>query len=87
MQQFLGGAITMAHLTIGLFFLNFWVKTKDRLFVMFCGAFVLMGVERFVSTMWVNALEVRHLVYTLRILAFVLILIAIVDKNRSQTAK
>lgn len=76
----------MAHFTIGLFFLSFWTKTNDRLFMMFCGAFVLMGVERFVSTLLVNALDVRHLVYTLRLLAFVLILVAILDKNRTHSA-
>ena len=73
----------MAHVTIGLFFLSFWVKTKDRLFVMFCWAFWLMGLERLVSSLWVNDFELRPLVYVLRLLAFVLILIAIFDKNRA----
>jgi len=86
MHEFLGGAVTMAHLTIGLFFLSFWMKTKDRLFLMFCGAFCLMGVERLFSTLWIDATEIRPLVYILRLMAFVLILIAIVDKNRSHSA-
>ena len=39
------GALVMACFVAGLFFLRFWRKTRDRLFMIFAIAFWLMGVN------------------------------------------
>jgi uncharacterized membrane protein HdeD (DUF308 family) len=82
MNQLLLGAIAMACLTIGLFFLRFWKKTRDRFFLFFAVAFGLEGVNRAILGLSINSNENEPIIYLVRLLSFVLILIAIVDKNR-----
>jgi peptidoglycan/LPS O-acetylase OafA/YrhL len=79
--QFLGGALTMGYVVLGVFFLKFWRRTRDPLFKMFAYAFWLMAVNGFaVSASNGYELDVVWS-YILRLLAFVLIIIAIVRKN------
>ena len=82
MNQLLLGAIAMASLTIGLFFLRFWKKTRDRFFLFFAVAFSLEGVNRVVLALNQSSSENEPVIYLIRLLSFVLILIAIIDKNR-----
>ncbi|MCG3115460.1 MAG: DUF5985 family protein [Candidatus Manganitrophus sp.] len=84
MTQFLSGAIMMACWVIGLFFLRFWKKTEDRLFSIFAVAFWMLAVERIVLLIMNKENEVYSFVYIIRFIAFVLILWAIADKNRSK---
>jgi hypothetical protein len=85
MEQFLLGATTMGFLVAGLFFLRFWWQTHDRLFAIFALAFWLLGINRVVFALFIEADEARSLpVYIVRLLAFGLILVAILDKNRSR---
>ena len=75
------GAIAMASLTIALFFLRFWKATHDRFFLFFALSFGLEAVSRILFL--VQPLSVDDpVVYMVRLVAYVLILIAIVDKNR-----
>ena len=79
--QFLGGALTMGYIVLGVFFLKFWRRTRDPLFKMFAYAFWLMAVNGFAVTAS-NGYELDVVwSYLLRLLAFVLIIIAIVRKN------
>jgi hypothetical protein len=79
-NSFLNGIIFLGHGTAGLFFLRFWRKTHDRLFLMFAIAFWLLGVVRL--AMMVLAQEGEdHYLYWFRLAAYLLILFAIVDKN------
>lgn len=84
MSQFVWGAIVMACATAGLFFLRFWRKTGDRLFAIFALAFWILGVHWFVLA-WTNQdrKELQVGLYAIRLLAFLLILFAIIDKNRA----
>jgi hypothetical protein len=83
LYHFLSGAAMFGAWTSGLFFFRFWSRSKDRLFLMFGCAFWLMAVERLILLALVNpAEEEQALVYLFRIAAFLLILIAIYDKNR-----
>lgn len=75
------GAIAMASLVAGLFFLRFWKDTKDRFFLFFSISFFVEGVNRFALAMTSNPNEERPFVYFVRFLAFLLIFVAIVDKN------
>ena len=45
--QFLGGALTMGYVVLGIFFLKFWRRTRDPLFKMFAYAFCLMAFNGF----------------------------------------
>ena len=81
-KPFLSGALCMTSLTIALFFLNFWRRTGDRFFLTFSGAFLLLMVERIILFAIGASHEFAPYVYVARLLAFVLIIVAIIDKNR-----
>jgi len=83
MNQLLLGAIAMGNLIIGLFFLRFWKKTHDRFFLFFAVAFGLEGINRILLGLNYDTNENEPLFYLARLLSFLLILIAIIDKNRS----
>jgi peptidoglycan/LPS O-acetylase OafA/YrhL len=46
MMPFLHGMVTMGFLIAGLFFLRFWRRTKDRLFIVFALAFWLLALNQ-----------------------------------------
>ena len=77
------GALTMAAAVAGAFFLRFWRRTRDRLFLLFAIAFLLMGVNWLLMPV-VGRDEIESpLLYLLRLIAFIIILIGIADKNRA----
>lgn len=80
---YLAGAVTVGYLVGGLFFLRFWRKTADRLFLAFAAAFVLLALNQLIATFLEAGDERTAYAYVLRVLGFVLILWAIVDKNLS----
>ena len=82
MQDFLLGATAMACWIIMLFFLRFWRKTGDRLFGMFAVAFLLLGFTRFGLVMANEQSEVPTYLYWVRLAAYLMIVVAIIDKNR-----
>lgn len=83
MNQFISGAILMGCWVVGLFFFRFWRSTRDRFFAMFALAFWLLGLERVILA-WLNLIDESHsLVYLIRTLAFLVIVLAIIDKNRA----
>jgi hypothetical protein len=82
MEVFMLGAISMAPFIAALFFLRFWRDTGDRLFAIFAAAFSLLGATRLGLAMVSNEHEWHTIWYWVRLAAFVLILIAIIDKNR-----
>lgn len=78
---FLSGAIVMGFVLAGLFFLRFWKRTGDRLFLAFTLAFWLLGLAQALLAFAVVPVEERSWLYLLRLAAFVLILLAIWGKN------
>lgn len=84
-NAFLMGVIAMACWVAAVFFLRFWRETRDRLFVIFAAAFALLGLTR-LALVFVHA-ENNDYVYWVRLAAFVLILVAIIDKNRPRRAE
>ena len=76
------GLLVMAYLVAGLFFLRFWHETRDRLFGIFAGAFWLLALQRLLLALFQNPNNEQIWLYGIRLLAFVLILFAIIDKNR-----
>jgi Ca2+/Na+ antiporter len=83
MSHFMLGAIMMCYLVAGVFFLRFWKETRDRLFLMFSLAFWLLALNQVGFVFVAEGSESRSYFYLLRLLAFVLIVIAIAEKNRS----
>jgi hypothetical protein len=82
------GAILMGYGVCALFFLRFWHQTHDRLFAVFALAFGLLALQRLALVLTEPLEEWRTGLYIARLLAFLLILGGIVDKNRADsTAK
>jgi uncharacterized membrane protein YeiB len=79
----ISGAILMGYGVCALFFLRFWRQTHDRLFVVFALAFGLLGLQRLALVLTEPLEEWRTGLYIARLLAFLLILGASVDKNRA----
>ena len=71
-----------ARLAAGAFFLRFWRKTRDLLFLGFAAAFVIEGVNRLAFLYLDEPNEGAPIVYMVRLFSYLLILAAIVHKNR-----
>jgi hypothetical protein len=84
--EFLSGGSMVAALTIALFFLRHWLQTRDRLFLIFSAGFLVFAASRLILAFLDEDDEGRIFVYGLRLIAFGLILGAIIDKNRSPLA-
>lgn len=82
MDLFLLGASCIASLVVALFFLRFWLDTRDRFFLLFAAAFAVDAAVR--VTLATRAFEEHEpFLYLGRLLMFVLIIAAILDKNRA----
>lgn len=82
MTLVLSGAIAVASWAIGLFFLKFWKKSHDRLFLIFAVAFWGLALERLTLLSVDPTNEARPYLYLVRLAAFLLLLAAVWDKNR-----
>jgi Na+/proline symporter len=81
MLTFTWGGVAAASLVAAVLFLRFWVDTRDRLFAGLAAGFAVLSAN-YVALAWLRPDdETRHLVYLVRLLAFSLILAAVVDKN------
>lgn len=85
LNPILGGALAMASVVLALIFLRFWKNTHDTFFVYFAAAFLLEGIS------WILFLDHYQrvndpVIYSIRLAAYLLILIAIIGKNK-QSAK
>jgi membrane-associated PAP2 superfamily phosphatase len=81
--EFLDGLSAMSCAVIALFFYGYWRRTHDRLFGIFALAFFVFGVNRVLLSALDENADGRVYVYLVRLAAFVLILVAIADKNRA----
>ena len=82
MDHVLVGGIATASLIAGLFFCRFWRATGDRFFLFFAISFWIEGAQRLVVFHFIGADEASPLYYLPRLVAYALIIAAIVDKNR-----
>jgi uncharacterized protein DUF5985 len=76
------GAIAIASLAVSIFFLHYWRTTRDRFFLFFALSFAIEGVNRIVLYHFVGPNEDAPIYFLVRLVAYGLILAAIVDKNR-----
>jgi hypothetical protein len=79
----ISGAIVMGYAVSGLFFLRFWRETRDRLFLIFATSFWILGAQRLALALSGDMVEDDTGYYLVRLFAFLLILGAMVDKNRA----
>lgn len=84
---FMSGAVAMGYAVAALFFLRFWRQTRDRLFAYFAAAFALLLVHRIALSALTGRYDGEIGYYALRLLAFALIAIAVVEKNRTVRRK
>jgi hypothetical protein len=77
------GAIAMASLVAAMFFLRFWKNTRDRFFLFFAISFFVEALNRVALGLTAVSNEQEPFFYLVRLCAFVLIIVAIVDKNRA----
>lgn len=82
-EGFLLGVIVISSLVAGAFFLRFWHKTRDLLFLAFAAAFMIEGVNRLAFLFLAAPNEGTPIIYSVRLFSYLLILAAIVHKNRS----
>lgn len=85
MYQIIAGAIAMGSLVIALFFMRFWRSTGDRFFLYFALSFAIEGVHRIYSSLGNTQSEDSPEHYLVRLLAYLLILWAIWEKNQPRT--
>lgn len=82
MNDFLRGAMVTACWVAGLFFLRFWRETRDRLFLFFLLAFWVLGLDSIGLALVERSSPLRPYAFLGRLLAFGLIIVGVLDKNR-----
>jgi hypothetical protein len=80
-EGLIAGAIATGFLIAGLFFLKFWSRTRDSLFLAFAAAFGLLAVGNALPVLLGAPHEERSGLYLIRLAAFVLIIVAVLAKN------
>lgn len=75
------GATAMAAMTAAVFFLRFWARSRDPLFLLFSFAFGIDAVMRFVLGFSAHSAEDEPFYYLPRLITFGLIVVAIAYKN------
>jgi hypothetical protein len=82
MFAFVSGLITAGFLVSGLFFIRFWTRTRDTLFLAFAAAFLLLATNQALLVVSGIQAEDQTWLYLLRLIAFALIIWGIWQKNR-----
>jgi len=83
LSNFLAGAIFISCALIAFLFWQSWHNTGDRLFKHFAAAFAALGAERLILLALGADNESIHFAYLVRLFAYLLIIWAIIEKNRS----
>jgi hypothetical protein len=78
----LSGGIAVTFAMIGICFVRSWRTTHIRLLLLFAIAFFLLTLERLVLLLANPNTEFAPYIYTIRLAAFLTIIIGIIDQNR-----
>ena len=78
---FLLGVLATMFITAGVFFLRFWMETRDSFFLAFAASFTIEGLSRVAVLFQPKPNESSPWIYAVRLLASLLILGAILKKN------
>lgn len=82
LEPFLLGVIFTMSIIAAVYFFKFWRKTHDRLFLAFGAAFLIEGFNRLGFLFLEDPSEGSPTIYIIRLMAFLLVLVAILSKNR-----
>lgn len=85
MYEVSSGALMVCCFVAGLFFYKFWRQSQDKLFMLFSFSFFLLSFERFVLGYIGAKNEPSPFVYLIRLGAFILIIFAIINKNKDSS--
>jgi hypothetical protein len=81
LNSFLAGTVVLSVLVCALFFLRYWSRTRDELFLSFSIAFGLLAAGQTILALTNIPTEERGSLYLIRLAAFLLMLLAIYRKN------
>jgi hypothetical protein len=79
--EFFSGFLAASFFVCSIFFLRFWRRTRDGLFLAFAFAFLLLALQQVLSVFLGLPEEERGWIYVLRLIAFLAIIAAIIRKN------
>ena len=82
MNQFLRGALVMGCVVAAVLFLRCWRDSRDKLFLAFMFAFMALALHWAILALAGAPTETEHYFYITRFVAFSVIAIAIVERNR-----
>ena len=82
MRELLSGIIACGSFVAALHFFKSWRRSGDRLLGLFAAAFALFAANGVALGLTDSDAEVRVYLYAVRLVGFLLILVAIIDKNR-----
>jgi hypothetical protein len=81
MRNLMIGMAAMGFVVAALFFWRFWRRTNDVLFMAFAAAFVLLALNQILLGLSFVPREDESLLYLPRVVAFALLIGAIIAKN------
>ena len=81
LDQFLSGTIVMGFAVAALLFLSYWRRTRQRLFLIFSASFCLLAINYTWLALTNIPVEERSPLFLIRLLAFSLIIVAIIQSN------
>jgi len=84
---FLWGATTFGSWVIALFFLKYWKRTRDRLFLFFSAAFWILSLNWMGLALLNPSQESRHWIFVVRVIGFACILLGILAKNWPRSSR
>lgn len=84
MEPFLSGAVVMGFSVASLLFLSYWRRTRQTLFLMFAASFFLLAVNYAWLAVTQIPVEERSPLFLVRLAAFALIIVAIIQANRQK---
>jgi hypothetical protein len=82
MIYFISGAVALGYMVAAMFFLKFWRRTADVLFLSFAVAFALLSIGKVVVASANIYAEDSSAAYLVRLAAFAIIILAVWRKNR-----
>lgn len=86
-NYFLSGGSFLGFVAAGLVFLRFWQKSHDRFFATFSISFFMMAIERVLVLQINPEMEIHSYIYIFRLVGFIFVIAAIVEKNREASPK
>jgi hypothetical protein len=88
LYHFFSGGVMIGCFATALLFFRFYRRHADRFFAIFAAAFALLAVNRVVILMLTTHLESHSpAIYLIRLAAYLLILLAILQKNRASAGQ